>query len=110
MRNAGLDEDVIVDCFDFEERAVISSKGVRRLRSGHLWVYSSDITKEPENPGIPMVQVADADALYRQLLESGALVAEELADQPWGHRNFRVDDPDGFAIWFYQIIADAGVG
>ena len=51
-----------------------------------------------------MVQVADVDALYRQLVKSGVLVTEGRVNRPWGHRNFRVDDPDGLAIWFYQIV------
>jgi uncharacterized glyoxalase superfamily protein PhnB len=57
-----------------------------------------------------MVQVEDVDTLYRQFVRSGARAAEGLANQPWGHRNFRVDDPDGFSIWFYQITAAPGNG
>jgi uncharacterized glyoxalase superfamily protein PhnB len=32
----------------------------------------------------------------------GVRIARGLEDAPWGHRSFRVDDPAGFRIWYYQ--------
>jgi len=41
-----------------EDRVVISSRGVERLRSGHLWVYRSDIRSAQAEPG-SIVRVTD---------------------------------------------------
>jgi 23S rRNA (cytosine1962-C5)-methyltransferase len=41
-----------------DDRVVISSRGVERLRSGHLWVYRSDIRSAQAEPG-SIVRVAD---------------------------------------------------
>jgi 23S rRNA (cytosine1962-C5)-methyltransferase len=41
-----------------EDRVVISSRGVERLRSGHLWVYRSDIRSAQAGPG-SIVRVTD---------------------------------------------------
>jgi 23S rRNA (cytosine1962-C5)-methyltransferase len=41
-----------------EDRVVISSRGVERLRSGHLWVYRSDIRSGQAEPG-SIVRVTD---------------------------------------------------
>jgi 23S rRNA (cytosine1962-C5)-methyltransferase len=41
-----------------EGTVVISSRGVERLRSGHLWVYRSDIRTAPAEAG-PVVRLSD---------------------------------------------------
>jgi 23S rRNA (cytosine1962-C5)-methyltransferase len=41
-----------------EDRVVISSRGVERLRSGHFWVYRSDIREAQAGPGA-VVRVTD---------------------------------------------------
>jgi 23S rRNA (cytosine1962-C5)-methyltransferase len=41
-----------------EDRVVISSRGVERLRSGHLWVYRSDVRSAQAEPG-SIVRLAD---------------------------------------------------
>jgi 23S rRNA (cytosine1962-C5)-methyltransferase len=48
-------DELVVDA-----TAVISPAGARRLRQGHLWVYSADVVSEPENPATPIVRVVDA--------------------------------------------------
>lgn len=39
---------------------MISARAARRLRHGHLWVYASDVLKEPDQANPPIVQIADA--------------------------------------------------
>jgi 23S rRNA (cytosine1962-C5)-methyltransferase len=46
-----------------EDRVVISSRGVERLRSGHLWVYRSDIRSAQAGPG-SIVRVTDERGRY----------------------------------------------
>ena len=40
-------------------RAVISARGVERVRAGHLWVYRSDVTERPSAPSGAAVRVLD---------------------------------------------------
>jgi predicted enzyme related to lactoylglutathione lyase len=39
--------------------------------------------------------VSDVDALYRELSERGAKIVREPVDEPWGTREFHVQDLDG---------------
>lgn len=39
------------------------------------------------------------DELFGQMKEKGATVLQPPADQPWGHRDFMVADPDGNIVW-----------
>ncbi len=41
------------------DEAEITPRGAKRLRQGHLWVYSGDVTQEPAAPGTPVVRVLD---------------------------------------------------
>lgn len=46
--------------FAVDYRVTISARAVRRLRQGHLWVYSSDVMHEPDQATPAIVQIADA--------------------------------------------------
>jgi uncharacterized glyoxalase superfamily protein PhnB len=48
------------------------------------------------------IEVDKVDAWHDELIKRGILIARGLVDNPWGHRSFGVDDPDGFRIWYYQ--------
>jgi lactoylglutathione lyase len=55
--------------------------------------------------GVELVlEVADLDAAYERARAVGPAVTSELARRPWGLRDFRVTDPDGF----YVRITSAG--
>ena len=45
------------------------------------------------------VRVEDVDAEHERLRQLGVAVSD-LADQPWGERNFSFVDPDGYR-WSY---------
>jgi len=45
--------------FEINEEVEIAQPGVRRIRSGHLWVYASDVVREPEEAEPPIVRVVD---------------------------------------------------
>ncbi len=49
-----------MDPFEVGSEVTISAAGVRRLRRGHLWVYSGDVVREPEGPPPAMVRVLDS--------------------------------------------------
>ena len=42
--------------------------------------------------------VDDVDAWHKRLTELGAKVTSEPTDQPWGTRDFYVEDPDGHEL------------
>ena len=48
------------------------------------------------------VTVDGVDALYRELVAKGVSLVQELADKPWGMREFGVRTPDGHRIMFGQ--------
>ena len=42
------------------DRAQISPAAIRRLRKGHLWIYASEMDREPAEGNPPIVEVTDA--------------------------------------------------
>lgn len=48
--------------------------------------------------------VSDVDAMYEELRERGAHIDYELCDQPYGCREFGIQDPDGYDIAFGQQV------
>ncbi|MDP4108605.1 MAG: VOC family protein [Bacillota bacterium] len=59
----------------------------------------------PESNGWTVqIEVDDADAYCKEILENGGTVKRGPADQPWGHRNFKVLDPSGLELTFYSLI------
>jgi len=45
-----------------------------------------------------VIGVADVDATFKAAQQAGARVVEPLQDRPWGLRDFRVLDPDGYYL------------
>jgi PhnB protein len=52
-----------------------------------------------------VVQVDDADAHYERAKAAGATILAEPADQPYGDRAYRVEDPEGHHWSFHHPIA-----
>ena len=50
--------------------------------------------------------VDDVDKLCERCAEEGLVFLRELADQPWGARDFTVLDPDGNRIWIAASLRD----
>jgi uncharacterized glyoxalase superfamily protein PhnB len=48
---------------------------------------------------------SDVAALYEELKERGAIIDYELCDQPYGCREFGIQDSDGYDIAFGQDMA-----
>jgi uncharacterized glyoxalase superfamily protein PhnB len=53
------------------------------------------------------IRVDDADAIYAEVQDRGAPIDYTIYDTPWGHREFGVQDPDGYDIAFGQRLGDA---
>jgi uncharacterized glyoxalase superfamily protein PhnB len=73
-----------------------------------VWRDNSAIhfVRDDANPrGIHLFQwVRDVDAYYRELVDRGASVAQEPAEQPYGIREFRLHDINGVSSVFGQDI------
>jgi uncharacterized glyoxalase superfamily protein PhnB len=45
-----------------------------------------------------VLEVDDLDAVLRRVEETGHTLAEGLQPRPWGLRDFRIVDPDGYCV------------
>jgi uncharacterized glyoxalase superfamily protein PhnB len=53
------------------------------------------------------LEVADVDRYFGQLSEKkGVKVTDRLTTQWWGDRTFKVMDPNGYEVWFYQTVGE----
>ncbi len=50
------------------------------------------------------LEVADVDAFHAQLTERNVPISDPLTLQWWGDRTFKVVDPSGYEVWFYQKV------
>ena len=51
-----------------------------------------------------LIQVDDADRWYQIACERGLKVVQEPTSFPWGHRAFRLADPDGVVVSLFSLI------
>lgn len=60
----------------------------------------SFFTEERTGPVVPdlSVEVEDVDAVYAQVVASGAEIVRELREEEWGVRRFFVRDPEGRVV------------
>jgi lactoylglutathione lyase len=88
-------------------------EGYASVRSGGVVLGLGPISKLPENDGYftrgrlaedrgagveIVLEVDDIDAFVEQIEESGYPIFEELQLRPWGLRDFRLIDPDGYYL------------
>lgn len=52
------------------------------------------------------LKVEDVDALHARLQKKGLSIVEPLTLQWWGDRTFKVQDPNGYVVWFYTNVAE----
>jgi PhnB protein len=52
------------------------------------------------------LEVDDVEAYCRQLQKKGVKITDPLTEQWWGDRTFKVLDPCGYEIWFYQTTTE----
>jgi uncharacterized glyoxalase superfamily protein PhnB len=51
-------------------------------------------------------EVADVNGYHNQVKKNGVKVTDPLTDQWWGDRTFKVIDPAGYQVWFYQTVGE----
>jgi lactoylglutathione lyase len=61
--------------------------------------FTRDIADQRRGLGVEIVlEVNDLDAYHARILASGYEIFEPLRGRPWGLRDFRVVDPDGYYL------------
>jgi uncharacterized glyoxalase superfamily protein PhnB len=51
-----------------------------------------------------VIEVEDVERVFEQISGRELEITEDLKDQIWGHRSFRVSDPNDVSIYFYTEI------
>ncbi|MFE5819305.1 VOC family protein [Streptomyces sp. NPDC056479] len=93
----------------FEEVMTLFSGGNPQTPEGWVMTMASPanptaqisfFTEEPTAPVVSdlSVEVEDVDAVYAQVVASGAEVVREIRDEEWGVRRFFVRDPGGQVV------------
>ena len=66
------------------------------IGSSHVGVgLDQEAAQQPRGRISLWVYAEDCDAAVDRLRAAGTVISEEPADQPWGERMARVEDPDG---------------
>jgi uncharacterized glyoxalase superfamily protein PhnB len=80
---AEVERDGVRLCLRYTREALIDAERARR-----------------EDVVVASFEVTDAQALYRELSDRGAVFSQPLRVEPYGARSFVVDDPDGNRLLF----------
>jgi uncharacterized glyoxalase superfamily protein PhnB len=62
--------------------------------------------KEAKQPVEIYLEVGDVQGYHDKLKKAGVKLTEALTMQWWGDRTFKVRDPLGYEIWFYQTVGE----
>jgi lactoylglutathione lyase len=61
--------------------------------------FTPHIARTPRGTGVEIsIQVADVDAEHIRAKTAGLNIVKSMQDRPWGARDFRLADPDGYFI------------
>jgi uncharacterized glyoxalase superfamily protein PhnB len=63
-------------------------------------------TDRAKQPVEIYLEVGDVEAYCQQLQKKGVKITDPLTAQWWGDRPFKVMDPCGYEIWFYQTTGE----
>ena len=78
---------------------------LHRITPEHQLVAATSL---PGSAGGLVVHVADVEAHYRRARNKGAQIVSELADQPYGQREYGARDLGGHRWWFAQPSGASG--
>ncbi len=65
-------------------------------------LQSATMQVEPLKDAVLLIQVEDLDGYYAGLTERGVPVVQEIRKREWGHRDFKIVDPNGLIFGFYS--------
>jgi catechol 2,3-dioxygenase-like lactoylglutathione lyase family enzyme len=63
-----------------------------------------DVPSAPRSTTSCALEIDDVDALHDRLVEAGITLVQPPVDQPWGHRNMAIEDPDGTKLIFFHVL------
>lgn len=64
--------------------------------------FKSDVEVSRKGAGQYIhINVENVDEFYRETIEKGLIPLSEPKDFPWGHREFVLNDPDGYKLVFF---------
>ena len=90
--------------FDF---CTVVKDGARIMFSRAPGKTSGGKAAPAQQPVAIYLEVTDVVAYHDQLKKkSGAKITDPLALQWWGDKTFKVMDPCGYEIWFYQTVGE----
>lgn len=52
------------------------------------------------------LEVSDVQVYHDTLKRKGVKIIDPLTMQWWGDRTFKVRDPNGYELWFYQTVGE----
>ena len=65
--------------------------------------------EKPANGGHPVqmyMEVEDVDGYHDQLKKKKVRITDPLTTQWWGDRTFKILDPAGYVLWFYETVGE----
>ena len=93
MEKLGFAEDLSVDGWSF------LSRGACKLRLGDC-PGIKPMSDAPDHSWFAYLHVQDAANLYNEVVKKRVEIWHQLADKPWGMREFAIVTPDGHRIVF----------
>ncbi|MBI3885082.1 MAG: VOC family protein [Opitutae bacterium] len=89
------------------EICALAMDGARLMFARTQGTGPSAKTAVTKQPVTIYIEVADVDRYFSLLgKKHGVNVTERVATQWWGVRSFKVMDPHGYEIWFYQVVGE----
>ncbi len=93
VEKLGFTEDMTVDGWSF------LSRGACKLRLGDC-PGIKPMSEAPDHSWFAYLHVRDAVGLYDEFVNKGVEIWHQIADKPWGMREFAIVTPDGHRIVF----------
>lgn len=85
----------------------VAEDGARIMFARTPAMSSSTAPDAAKQPVAIYLEVEDVGHYFEQIRKKeGVNVTDQLTMQWWGIRSFKVMDPHGYEIWFYQIAGD----
>ncbi len=89
------------DALGFEIGWLYPDKGIGAVSRGGVGPIFFRKRNPPFEPAVHWVSAEDVDATYQELKSLGANIVEPLKKEPWGLRQFTVQDLDGNIFYFH---------
>lgn len=96
----------------FEPNFCSVAIGVPAIR-GNIYFFKTDPDDKVFHPSRAMIALGTqaVDEYYETLKKAGEVeIVDEIADKPWGYRQFAIKDPDGNVVQFFRFLEGGNPG